>query len=182
MWFEVKGVPAVVTIGKEALWSEIAEMAALAGAELHFHLSYGHDAGAEAALRRLQIWNNLASFHTFTATVNAASPRGMPSPSAPASGGSALWDDLDGAAETRLAVREQKKKPGHELLPIYSSFSANCVAVAGQEERLLYASCKPNRNNAHRCARYNPAMAAWYALGAKLAAGGRDPYRPLPEK
>ncbi len=112
--------------------------------------------------------------------MNAAFPRGVPSPSAPASGGSALWDDLDSVSEIRLAVREQKKKPGYELLPIYSPFSANCVAMAGAEERLLYAMCRTNRNNVHRSARYNPAMAGWYALGAKLAAGGRDPARPWP--
>ncbi len=28
MWFEIKGVPCVMTIGRDALWSEIAEMAA----------------------------------------------------------------------------------------------------------------------------------------------------------
>ena len=39
MWFRVKGVPAVVTIGRDGLWSEIAELAAVAGAQVHIHLA-----------------------------------------------------------------------------------------------------------------------------------------------
>ncbi len=39
MWFRVKGVPAVVTIGRDGLWTELAELAAVAGAQVHIHLA-----------------------------------------------------------------------------------------------------------------------------------------------
>jgi len=56
MWFRVNGVPSVVTIGRrEALWSEIAEMAAVRGAQMHFHLSCDTDTTTQAALLRRQI-------------------------------------------------------------------------------------------------------------------------------
>lgn len=67
MWFRVKGVPAVVTIGRDALWSELAELAAVAGAQIHVHLDHDASSSPDASLRRLQVWSNMASFQTFTA-------------------------------------------------------------------------------------------------------------------
>src|SRR5262249_7276281 len=81
MWFTIKDVPCVVTIGRDALWSEIAEMAAWRGAQVHLHLAYDRDTSAAGATRRNQLWANLASFRTFTATVNAASPEKLTEPS-----------------------------------------------------------------------------------------------------
>jgi len=54
-------------------------------------LNYDPETGAEAALRRMQIWSNTASFHTFTATVNAADPSTLKLPSLSADGGSSIW-------------------------------------------------------------------------------------------
>ena len=88
MWFRVKGVPAVVTIGRDALWTELAELAAVAGTQIHVHLDHDPANDHDAALRRLQVWSNMASFQTFTATVNVV--------------GSAIWDDLRDAEERRL--------------------------------------------------------------------------------
>src|SRR5262249_55520674 len=85
LWFRVKGVAAVVTVGADALWSEIAELAAVRGAQVHVHLCYDRDTSAAGALRRRQLWVNLASYRTFSATVNAASPTCLARPSAPAS-------------------------------------------------------------------------------------------------
>ncbi len=70
MWFRVKGVPAVVTIGRDALWTELSELAAVAGAQLHIHLDHEIDDSPAARQRRLQTWANCASFLTFTATVS----------------------------------------------------------------------------------------------------------------
>ena len=74
MWFRIKDVPSVVSIGGDAVWSEIAELAAVAGAQMHFHISYDRDTSEAATLRRTQLWVNLASYQTLTLTVNAASP------------------------------------------------------------------------------------------------------------
>lgn len=90
LWFEVRGVPTVVTVGQDALWSEIAELAAVRGAQVHLHLAYDRDSSAAGTLRRRQLWANLASFRTLTATVNAADPAVLSRPSARANGSSAL--------------------------------------------------------------------------------------------
>jgi len=156
MWFEIKGVPCVVTIGRDALWSEIAEMAALRGAQLHLHLAYDQDTSTAGQLRRKQLWVNLASFRTVTATVNAASPVGLSHPSAPAGGGSAIWDDQH---------RGSSGKAGG-----YAPHSAVRLAVAKDGETILYATQKvPTTNPQFRILteKTNPQMTAWYVAGAQ---------------
>src|SRR5262249_55094988 len=128
MWFAVKGVPCVVTIGGDALWSEIAEMAAWRGAEIHLHLAYDRDTSSAGAVRRNQLWANLASFRTFTATVNAASPEKLTEPSLDAAGGSVIWDDYH---------RSSSGKAGG-----YAPYSAVRVAEAKEQETMLYATQK----------------------------------------
>ena len=91
MWFRVKGVPAFVTIGRDALWTELAELAAVAGAQIHIHLDHDVDDSPAARQRRLQTWANCASFLTFTATVSVLEAM--------------LWDDLRGRDEARHVVK-----------------------------------------------------------------------------
>lgn len=82
MRFRVKGVPAFVTIGRDALWTELTELAAVAGAQVHVHLDDDPDPSSDATLRRRQIWSNAASYLTFTAVANTVD--------------STIWDDLSG--------------------------------------------------------------------------------------
>ena len=49
LWFSVDGVPAVVTIGDDAHWNELAELAAYRGAQLQFHLGSGRAKDEDAA-------------------------------------------------------------------------------------------------------------------------------------
>ena len=109
MWFDLKGVPAVVTLGRDALWSELAELAAVRGAQVHLHLVYDRDVSAGASLRRKQLWVNLANFRTFTVAVNAASPERLARPSAPAQGGSIIWEDF--RREPHAAARRNGAGP-----------------------------------------------------------------------
>jgi predicted amidohydrolase len=168
MWFAIKGVPCVVTIGRDALWSEIAEMAAWRGAQVHLHLAYDRDPSAEAGLLRHQLWANLASFRTLTATVNAASPEKLHDPSAPASGGSILWDDYH---------RSSSGKAGG-----YAPHSAVRLAEATSEQTILYATQKvPATNPQFKILtdKTNRPMTAWYATGANAiyaSAAGTGPY------
>jgi predicted amidohydrolase len=155
LWFQVKGVPAVVTVGRDALWSEIAELAAVRGAQVHVHLAYDRDVSKGATLFRKQVWANLASFRTFTATVNAAAPDGLAAPSAPANGGSALWDDFG---------RGSTGKAGN-----YAPYSAVRVAEAGAGSELLTATRTVPETNPHLgrvTGTSNPQMRAWYLAGA----------------
>jgi hypothetical protein len=150
MWFRVRGVPAVVTIGRDGLWSEIAELAAVAGAQVHIHL-----AAEPPSLRLLQTWSNLASYATFTATVNAQ-------------GGSALWDDLRTMEERRAEVKEGGNRDVSGV-EVFSPFSANLVVKAGTGPEILYASrrvAKRNPYHPRRTTAMNPEMSWWYEQGA----------------
>ncbi|MBM4019168.1 MAG: carbon-nitrogen hydrolase family protein [Planctomycetes bacterium] len=158
MWFRVKGVPAVVTVGRDALWSEIAELAAVRGAQVHVHLAYDRDATPEGLLRRRQVWANLASFRTFTATVNAADPAGVPEPSLPAGGGSALWEDF----------RRTRSRGGPQG---YAPYSAVRLAEAGRGDQVLCAAHTIAAANPYYrtlTEKTNPQMKAWYDAGARV--------------
>jgi predicted amidohydrolase len=155
MWFRVKGVPAVVTIGRDALWTELAELAAVAGAQIHVHLDCDPDDGPAARQRRLQTWANFASFLTFTATANMIE--------------AALWDDLRGRDESRAVVRGLPK-PDLGVVEVESPFSANLVARAERDTLVVATRRVPALNPYHpsRTANLNPQMKPWYELGANL--------------
>jgi predicted amidohydrolase len=172
MWFHVKGVPAVVTIGTDSLWTELAELAAVAGARILVHLDHDPAAGPEAALRRLQVGANAHSFHTFGATVNVT--------------GSALWDDLRDRDERRAALWNEgfygtarpadvpdAPPPEAGAVEVLSPFSANLIARAGHGSQLLVATRHITPRNEHhprRTSNFNPQMDAWYRIGAALIA------------
>jgi len=158
MWFRVKGVPAVVTIGRDALWSELAELAAVAGAQIHVHLDHDASSSPDASLRRLQVWSNMASFQTFTVTANVI--------------GSAIWDDLGDMEERRAEVRDLAR-PNTGAVEIYSPFSANLVVQAGAGPELVLATRRVrsmNQYHPRRTSNFNPQMDAWYRLGAAIIA------------
>lgn len=163
MWFEVKGVPGVVSVGRDALWNEIAELAALAGARVHVNVA------AEPVPDRLfrrQVGAAMASFQTLTVMVNR---------SGPGRGRSAVWDDLNAREETRRAVRGEAPAKAEDVL-VYSPFSANLVAEAGEGFETLVVKRRipgPNDQYPNRTARFHPARDAWYANGARLASPGR---------
>jgi predicted amidohydrolase len=153
MWFRLKGVPAVVTVGRrEALWNELAELAATRGAQLHLHLEYDADVTPEGALLRRQLWVTMASYRTFTATVNAAATDGLSQPSVPGAGGSIVWEDL-------------RRQRGRGAYP----YCAVPLVEAGTGQEIVYATQTVEARNAHydrMAGRYNPQMKAWYDMGA----------------
>lgn len=155
MWFRVKGVPAVVTIGRDALWTELSELAAVAGAQIHIHLDNDTANNAEARQQRLETWANAASFLTFTATVNV--------------GEAILWDDLRGREESRAVVKGTPQPDSGEV-EVYSPFSANLVARASSGALVVATRHVPAMNGYHpgRTSQLNSQMKAWYELGASL--------------
>ena len=160
MWFKVKGVPAIATIGSDARWNEIGELAAVRGAQLLFNLSCDEGVSDAATLLRTQFWVQLASFCTFSATVNAADPRDLAKPSAPANGGSAIWEDFNG-----------HKKTPTDKVEVFSQYSACRVVSAGSEEKIIYAKRTMPRLNVYfsrLVARRYPHLEPWYHLGAKI--------------
>jgi len=160
MWFRVKGVPAIVTVGSDARWNEIGELAAVRGAQLLFNLSYDPDVSEAATLRRAQFWVQLASFCMFSATVNAADPRGQARPSVPANGHSAIWEDFNG----------HRKTPGGNV-EVFSQYSACRVVSAGSQEKIVYAKRTMPKQNTYfqrLVARRYPYLEPWYHRGAGM--------------
>ena len=128
----------------------------MAGAQVHVHLDHDPANDPEASLRRLQVWSNMASFQTFTATVNVV--------------GSAIWDDLRDAEERRAEVRGLPR-PETGPVEVYSPFSANLVVRAGHTPQLITATrhIGPlNRYHPSRTSNFNPQMDAWYRFGAAI--------------
>jgi hypothetical protein len=165
MWFRVKGVPAIVTVGADARWNEIGELAAVRGAQLLFNLAYGDDANG-AAHRRTQLWAQLASFQTLSVTVNAANPAALARPSAPACGGSAVWCDFGGH---RKEPATDPSTGSGQAVEVFSQYSACRVASIGPQEGLVVVSRRVPATNAYY-PRYlkgrNPHLEPWYEYGA----------------
>jgi predicted amidohydrolase len=156
MWFRDMGVPAFVTIGRDALWTELTELAVVAGAQVHVHLDDDADASPAATLRRRQIWSNAASYLTFTAVANRVD--------------STIWDDLSGMAESRHIVRGTPK-PDNGPVEIDSPFSANLVISTTPERPLVTATRRVAATNPHfkrRTLGFNPQMEPWYQIGAAI--------------
>jgi predicted amidohydrolase len=160
MSFRVKGVPAVVTLERDGLWTELSELAAVAGARIHVHLDHDLADDPDARLRRLQVWANLASYLTFSVTVSESEAM--------------VWDDLSGLEERRGGG--EARLMGGEA-EVFSPFSANLVARAAASSTLLVATrtvSGPNPYYSRLPASKNPKMAPWFRLGASLLAPGTE--------
>lgn len=152
MWFRIKGVPAIVLIERDAWWTELAELAAAAGAQVIVHLDYDSAGGAAALLRR-QVVSNVASYHTLTVSANVVD--------------SSIWEDLRAFEERRAPAGERLPESGEVV--VYSQFSANLVAQAKSPGELLVATRRVNPANSYHTrtiARKNPQMDAWFRFGA----------------
>jgi hypothetical protein len=136
------------------VWTELSELAAVAGAQIRIHLDDEVDDSPDACQRRLQTWANSASFLTFTATVGMLEAM--------------VWDDLRGSDESRHAVRNTPK-PDSGPVEVDSPFSANLVARAGRGE-LVIVTRRVSPTNPYHAGRTNrnPQMKPWYELGAQL--------------
>jgi hypothetical protein len=157
MWFRVKGVPAVVTLEQDALWTELSELPAVAGAQIHVHLDRATDDSPAGRMNRLQSWVTCASFLTFSATVSDRD--------------AALWDDLRSREESRAQVKGTPL-PDSGKVEVLSFFSANLIERAAPGA-LVVATRRVSATNPHhptRTANMNPQMKAWYELGAQLVA------------
>ncbi len=166
MWFKLKGAYAVVTIGRDRLWTEISEMCAYAGVQLLFNISYDLESGPEEDMRDLQLAESFASYFTFTAQVNAAASTSVASPSLSGSGQSSLWEDLTGYQEMQAGVKHTSWSKAAEY-EIFAYFAANCIVKAGKGEEILYATRTVNQKNPFKEDSKNTRMKPWYWYGAK---------------
>jgi len=170
MWFTLKGVHAIVTVGGDADWIEIGDLAANRGMCLHFHISCEADASGDSAIVRRQ--RNLVGlmFAQYGAVVNAADPTGLRRPSSPASGGSVI-----------VSREGAHNKAAPEGLEYYLPYHTCVVKSAGTGETMICATRKTAaRNpldleklwrNRERKARPQSGWYEWIKQGALLVSG-----------
>lgn len=167
MWFTVKGVQSIVTLGDEADWIEIADLAANRGMYLHFHISYQADSFADDAIVRKQRNILMLRYAKYGAVVNAADPSELPDPSSPASGGSMIVSREGG---------HNKSAPAE--IEYYLPYQTSIVKSAGSDEALIFATRRTaERNdldlgrhfrNRNRKSRRQRGWYDWIAAGAAL--------------
>lgn len=134
--------------------SEASGMGASRRRKHPIHLTYERSVSPEDALQRKQFWVNLASFRTFTATVNAARSETLQKPSSSAGGGSVIWEDFQFNKERGIGP-----------------YAAVPLVEAGVGEELIYAPQRVNKVNPwfqQMAERRNSQMKDWYELGAHI--------------
>jgi predicted amidohydrolase len=136
MWFTLGGVHSIVTIGEEANWVEIGDLAANRGMCLHFHISYEAEPSADDAILRRQRDLVALSYAKFGTAVNAADPSGLPKPSSPASGGSLIVSREGGHDQA-----------APEEIEYYLPYQTSIVKSAGRDEAMISATRRTARNS-----------------------------------
>jgi predicted amidohydrolase len=136
MWFKVKGVQSIITIGDDADWVEIADLAANRGMYLHFHISYEADASADDITLRKQRNLLMLRYARYGAVVNAADPSGLLNPSLPANGISMIVSREGG-----------HNRPAPKGTEYYLPYQTSIVRNAGALETIIYATRKTRRRN-----------------------------------
>lgn len=170
LWFRLKGVPAIVTIGSDADWVEIGDLAANRGMILHFHLSYDADANADRAMLRKQRNIQALRYAQFGAVVNAADPTGLTDASGPASG------------DSMIVCREGgHNRPSPSDVEYYLPYQTSIVCSSSADPATITASRKVRTyntrdldhhwRNKNREQGSNPARKDWIVGGATLIGG-----------
>jgi predicted amidohydrolase len=126
MWFKLKGVYAIVTIGRDADWVEIGDLAANRGMCLHFHLSNEADPSGLARLTHLVA----LQYAQAGAVVNAR-------------GGSMIVSRVGG-----------HNKPAPRGIEYYLPYQTSIVKAAGQAPEMIVATVRSSRTNAMDLQRY----------------------------
>lgn len=170
MWFMLKGVHSIVTIGDDADWIEIGDLAANRGMCLHFHLRYAAHPTTDSAILRKQTDLLMLSYATYGAVVNAADPSSLTRPSSPG-GGRSLIVSREGG----------HNKPAPDGVEYYLPYQTSVVKSAGLGETLIVATRNTsrvndldlNRNwrNRNRRARGQRGWHEWMNAGTRLIAG-----------
>ncbi len=173
MWFELKGVHCIVTVGDDANWVEIPDLAASRGMYLHFHIANEAYSSADEAILRKQRNLLMLMYAKYGAVVNAAKPTDMSNPGAPAGGMSMIV--------SREAGHDKPAPPGVEY---YLPYQTSIVKNAGSAETMTIATRKTaTRNdmdlirhwrNRNRRSRAQSSWYEWMKKGALLIDEGTD--------
>jgi predicted amidohydrolase len=174
LWFSLKGVPSIVTVGDDANWVEIGDLAANRGMYLHFHISYDSDTSSEHTVLRKQ--RNLLAlcYAKYGAIVNAADPSGLKNPSGPASGISMIVSREGG-----------HNQPAPKGIEYYLPYQTCIVKSTGIGPAMIIATRRTGTANNMDLKRFwrnrnrrkggLPARYDWICNGAALISGDETP-------
>jgi predicted amidohydrolase len=158
IWFELKGVRSIVTIGEDVNMIEIGDLAANRGMSLHFHITYETCSSPEEITLFKQKNLLMLMYAEYGAVVNAADTSGLSNPSAPAGGLSMIVSREGG-----------HNKPAPHGLEYYLPYQTSIVKSAGSGEAMILATRKTSvRNDMDLTAywrnrnRKNRVQSGWY--------------------
>lgn len=167
LWFSLKGVQSIVTVGNDANWVEIGDLAANRGMYLHFHISYDSDDSSEHTVLRKQ--RNLLAlcYAKYGAVVNAGGPSGLKHPSGPANGMSMIVSREGG-----------HNQPAPKGIEYYLPYQTCVVKSAGTEPEMIITTRRTGTANNMDLNRFwrnrnrrkggLPARYDWITKGAEL--------------
>jgi predicted amidohydrolase len=170
LWFSLKGVPSIVTVGDDANWVEIADLAASRGMYMHFHISYESDASPDHTTLRKQ--RNLLAlcYAKYGAVVNAADPAGLKNPSE-AAGGMSMIVSREGG----------HNQPAPKGIEYYLPYQTSIVRSAAAEPAMIVVTRRTSAANNMDLVRFwrnrnrrqggEPARYDWITGGAALIGG-----------
>lgn len=158
MWFQLKGVHAIVTMGEDAHFVEIGDLAASRGMVLHFHITHEACSSVEEATLFKQKHLLMLMYAGFGAVVNAAGTFDTSNPGSSAGGMSMIVSREGG-----------HNKPAPKGLEYYLPYQISIVKSAGSAETMIVATRKTSaRNNMDLIAhwrnrnRRKRAQSGWY--------------------
>ena len=153
MIFTLKGIPVIVVMENDVLWTEVIELAAVYGVRILVHLDYSEDFREERLERQLQVWATAASYGMFSVMASNRL--------------AAIWEDLNPRVERRAVIDRRPLTPAPDV-EILSPFSANLIRSTREQEVILASrTISPSPTYFQdRVARY-PALRAWLLWGAR---------------
>lgn len=174
MWFSLKGVHSIVTVGGDAQWIELGDLAANRGMYLHFHISCEADSSPDAAVLRKQKNLLMLMYAKYGAIVNAARPSGLSNTS-----------ELAGGASMIVSREGGHNKPCPPGIKYYLPYQTSIAESAGSEETIIYAARKTTAKNDMDLTRYwrnrnrkrrtQPGWYEWIKMGTHLINSDPDP-------
>jgi len=167
MWFELKGVHSIVTIGDDANLVEIADLAANRGMCLHFHIACEVHTSADEQILAKERNLLMLMYARYGAVVNAAVQADTSNPSALAGGMSMIVSREGG-----------HNRPAPGGLEYYLPYQTSIVASAGSTEMMIFAVRRTsatnnmdlirNWRNRNRSSRAQSGWHEWIKAGASL--------------
>jgi predicted amidohydrolase len=136
MWFELKGVYSIVTIGDDVNMIEIGDLAANRGMYLHFHITYETCSSPQKITLFKQKHLLMLMYAKYGAVVNAADTSGLSNPSSP-SGGMSMIVSREGG----------HNKPAPDALEYYLPYQTSIAKSAGSTETMIFATRKTSARN-----------------------------------